>query len=60
MNPRLDDPDFEPSDAQLCDVAVRAFARIQDVHEQEIEHVRHDIEATRAEVLRALAGRAAR
>lgn len=60
MSERLDDPEFEPSDAQLCDVAVRAFARIQDVHGLEVEHIRRDIAAAREAVFRVIDARGSR
>lgn len=60
MSDRLDDPEFEPSDSQLADAAVRAFTRIEDVHGKEAEHIRRAIAASRAAVLRILETRGAR
>jgi hypothetical protein len=60
MSDRLDDPEFEPSDARLSDLAVRAFARIENTHGREVEHIRREIEDARATVLRVLESGGAR
>lgn len=57
MSTHLDDPAFEPSDAQLADVAVRAFACADAVHV--LEQIRVEIAEARDELLRDLDERGA-
>jgi hypothetical protein len=48
----LADPDFEPSDEQLMELAKRAFEGVKERHEAVLVKLRADIAVRSAEVLR--------
>jgi hypothetical protein len=50
----LADPDFEPSDTQLEELAVKAFAHVKAAREASLQELRARIEAARREALAAL------
>lgn len=56
----LADPDFEPSDRALGELALGAFARARASHELELERVHRDVERARERATRELDERGAR
>jgi hypothetical protein len=55
----LADPEFEPTDAELTELSIRAFAGIRAEHERALQELRLRIAAARRDVLRDLAERSA-
>ncbi len=56
----LADPEFEPTDAQLIELSVRAFAGVRSARENAFQKLRAEIAVARESVLRELDDRPAR
>jgi hypothetical protein len=52
----LSDPEFEPSDQELTELAHRAFADVGAQRRESLRKLYEQIDQARAEVLRSLAG----
>jgi len=51
-HPNLADPDFEPTDEQLQELAHRAFAGVAEAHARALKELHERIAAEAAEALR--------
>lgn len=50
----LSEPDFEPTDEQLQDLAKRAFEGVVELHQQALKVLRDEINEQRKKVLESL------